>query len=162
MNGSLISIATTAVSIAGGAAGTVFTLGGIGTNISGHRSAKVLVSVEGGTLNGSVEYDQVSLIHDGTNVGFQEYGQLTIHSVDAYSSTSNIGTYFPFMDGNDLVLSYTPDVGMTTAHISALAIGIATEGYIGIGSYDFSMQRCLLKRQVYPQVLLHTSWYCKL
>ena len=140
LNGSLISIATTAVTIAGGAAGTVFTLGGIGTNISGHRSAKVLVSVEakGGTLNGSVEYDQVSLIHDGTNVGFQEYGQLTIHSVDAYSSTSNIGTYFPFMDGNDLVLSYTPDVGMTTAHINALAIGIATEGYIGIGSYDFS------------------------
>ena len=48
----------------------------------------MLVSVEakGGTLNGSVEYDQVSLIHDGTNVGFQEYGQLTIHSVDAYSS----------------------------------------------------------------------------
>ena len=78
LNGSLISIATTAVTIAGGAAGTVFTLGGIGTNISGHRSAKVLVSVEvkGGTLNGSVEYDQVSLIHDGTNVGFQEYGQL--------------------------------------------------------------------------------------
>ena len=140
LNGSLISIATTAVTIAGGAAGTVFTLGGIGTNISGHRSAKVLVSVEagGGTLNGSVEYDQVSLIHDGTNVGFQEYGQLTIHSVDAYSSTSNIGTYFPFMDGNDLVLSYTPDAGMSTAFINAMAIGIATEGYIGIGSYDFS------------------------
>ena len=140
LNGSLISIATTAVSIAGGAAGTVFTLGGIGTNISGHRSAKVLVSVEakGGSLDGSVEYDQVSLIHDGTNVGFQEYGQLTIHSVDAYSSTNNIGTYFPFMDGNDLVLSYTPNAGMTTAHINALAIGIATEGYIGIGSYDFS------------------------
>ena len=140
LNGSLISIATTAVTIAGGAAGTVFTLGGIGTNISGHRSAKVLMSVEagGGTLNGSVEYDQVSLIHDGTNVGFQEYGQLTIHSVDAYSSTSNIGTYFPFMDGNDLVLSYTPDAGMTTAFINAVSIGIATEGYIGIGSYDFS------------------------
>ena len=140
LNGSLISIATTAVTIAGGAAGTVFTLGGIGTNISGHRSAKVLVSVEagGGTLNGSVEYDQVNLIHDGTNVGFQEFGQLTIHSVDAYSSTGNIGTYFPFMDGDDLVLSYTPNAGMTTAHINALAIGIATEGYIGIGSYDFS------------------------
>jgi len=140
LNGSLISIATTAVTIAGGAAGTVFTLGGIGTNISGHRSAKVLVSVEagGGILNGSVEYDQVSLIHDGTNVGFQEYGQLTIHSVDAYSSTGNLGTYFPFMDGNDLVLSYTPEAGMSTAFINAMAIGIATEGYIGIGSYEFS------------------------
>ena len=140
LNGSLISIATTAVTIAGGAAGTVFTLGGIGTNISGHRSAKVLVSVEagGGTLNGSVEYDQVSLIHDGTNVGFQEYGQLTIHSVDAYSSAGNLGTYFPFMDGNDLVLSYTPEAGMSTAFINAMAIGIATEGYIGIGSYEFS------------------------
>ena len=78
LNGSLVSIQSTCVSVAGGAAGTVFTLAGIGTTVSGHRSAKLFVSVEGS--DGSVEYDQVSVIHDGTNVGFQEYGQLTIHS----------------------------------------------------------------------------------
>ena len=84
LNGGLVSIQSTCVSVAGGAAGTVFTLAGIGTTVSGHRSAKLFVSVEGS--DGSVEYDQVSVIHDGTNVGFQEYGQLTIHSSDAYSS----------------------------------------------------------------------------
>ena len=136
LNGSLVSIQSTCVSVAGGAAGTVFTLAGIGTTVSGHRSAKLFVSVEGS--DGSVEYDQVSVIHDGTNVGFQEYGQLTIHSSDAYSSTGNIGTFFPLMVGNDLVVRYTPDAGLTTAFINATAIGIATEGYIGIGSYDMA------------------------
>ena len=136
LNGSLVSIQSTCVSVAGGAAGTVFTLAGIGTTVSGHRSAKLFVSVEGS--DGSVEYDQVSIIHDGTNVGFQEYGQLTIHSNDAYSSTGNIGTFFPLMVGNDLVVRYTPDAGLATAFVNATAIGIATEGYIGIGSYDMA------------------------
>ena len=136
LNGSLVSIQSTCVSVAGGAAGTVFTLAGIGTTVSGHRSAKLFVSVE--ASDGSVEYDQVSIIHDGTNVGFQEYGQLTIHSSDAYSSTGNIGTFFPLMVGNDLVVRYTPDAGLTTAIVNATAIGIATEGYIGIGSYDMA------------------------
>ena len=136
LNGSLVSIQSTCVSVAGGAAGTVFTLAGIGTTVSGHRSAKLFVSVE--ASDGSVEYDQVSIIHDGTNVGFQEYGQLTVHSSDAYSSTGNIGTFFPLMVGNDLVVRYTPDAGLTTAFINATAIGIATEGYIGIGSYDMA------------------------
>ena len=136
LNGSLVSIQSTCVSVAGGAAGTVFTLAGIGTTVSGHRSAKLFVSVE--ASDGSVEYDQVSVIHDGTNVGFQEYGQLTVHSSDAYSSTGNIGTFFPLVVGNDLVVRYTPDAGLTTAIINATAIGIATEGYIGIGSYDMA------------------------
>ena len=59
------------------------------------------------------------------------------------------------MDGNDLVLSYTPDVGMTTAHINALAIGIATEGYIGIGSYDFSFAEYPQKQK--SQILINDS-----
>ena len=56
LNGSLVSIQSTCVSVAGGAAGTVFTLAGIGTTVSGHRSAKLFVSVEGS--DGSVEYDR--------------------------------------------------------------------------------------------------------
>ena len=42
------------------------------------------------------------------------------------------------MVGNDLVVRYTPDAGLTTAFVNATAIGIATEGYIGIGSYDMA------------------------
>ena len=136
LNGSLISIASTVVEIAGGAAGTVFTLAGIGTTISGHRSAKIFMSIE--ASDGSVEHDELTVIHDGTNVGWQEYGQLTIHSLDPYSSGGNIGTYWPYMSGNDLIVSYTPEAGYTTSWVNALAIGIATEGYQGIGTYDFS------------------------
>ena len=42
------------------------------------------------------------------------------------------------MVGNDLVVRYTPEAGLTTAFINATAIGIATEGYIGLGSYDMA------------------------
>ena len=136
LNGSLVSIASTVVEIAGGNAGTVFTLAGIGTTTPGHRSAKIWVSVE--ASDGSVEHDELTVIHDGTNVGWQEYGQLTIHSLDSYSSTGNIGTYWPYMSGESLVVDYTPDAGYTTAWVNAVAIGIATEGYQGIGTYDFS------------------------
>ena len=104
----------------------------------------------------------VSVIHDGTNVGFQEYGQLTIHSSDAYSSTGNIGTFFPLMVGNDLVVRYTPDAGLTTAFINATAIGIATEGYIGIGSYDMAYADVCTKHRYIIIIYTGSSWNCKL
>ena len=54
----------------GGAAGTVFVLVGMEQQFLDIDQA-LFVSVEGS--DGSVEYDQVSVIHDGTNVGFQEW-----------------------------------------------------------------------------------------
>ena len=137
LNGSLVSIASTVVAIAGGNAGTVFTLAGIGTTTPGHRSAKMFMSIE--ASDGSVEYDEVTVIHDGDNIGIQEYGQLTIHSLDPYSSGGNIGTYWASLNSDhDLIVTFTPEAGYTTSWVNAVAIGIATEGYQGIGTYDFS------------------------
>jgi hypothetical protein len=137
--GSLISIASTNVSIAGGAADEIYRFVGVGTNISGTRSAKILVTAE--TDTGRVEYDEVSLICDGTEVSWMEYGQLTIHSYqDPYSSTGNIGTFYSYMNGQDIVLKYTPEAGFTTTRINAIAVAFSTEGYKNTSesSYDFT------------------------
>tara|TARA_B100001063_G_scaffold62847_2_gene56891 strand:- start:2454 stop:15458 length:13005 start_codon:yes stop_codon:yes gene_type:complete len=135
--GGLVSIASSAVEIAGGATANIATLAGIGTDTIGARSAKVLVTVEGS--DGSVEYDEVTLVHDGTNVQLMEYGQLTIHSLDAFSSQGNIGTFgASIASDSTLTLNYTPDAGITTASVNTITVGLTSEGYTGIGTYELS------------------------
>jgi len=137
--GSLVSIASTNVQIAGGAADEIYRFVGVGTNISGTRSAKILVTAE--TDTGRVEYDEVSLISDGTNVSWQEFGQLTIHSyLDPYSSAGNIGTFFSYMNGEDIVLKYTPDAGFTTTRVNAIAVAFSTERYKNESQSDYEFQ----------------------
>ena len=126
--GSLISVASTNVAIAGGEAGELYRFVGVGTNVSGTRSAKLIVSAE--THEGDVEYDEVTIINDGTSVNGVEYGQLTIHSYqDPYSSGGNIGTYWSYMNGQDMVLKFTPDAGFTTCWVNAVAVAFSTERY---------------------------------
>ena len=96
--GGLVSIASSSVEIAGGATANIAVMAGIGTTIAGTRSAKVLVTAQGS--DGSVEYDEVTLVHDGTNVQLMEYGQLTIHSRDSFSTGSNIGTFGASIDSD--------------------------------------------------------------
>jgi len=134
--GGLVSIASSAVKMAGGAETTIVTLAGIGTTVSGTRSAKVLVSVEGS--DGSVEYDELTVVHDGTNVQLMEYGQLSIHSLDAASTGSNIGEFGASISGNDVLVKYTPIAGLTTAYVNTLTVGLSSEGYTGIGTYELS------------------------
>ena len=137
--GSLVSIASTNVQIAGGAADEIYRFVGVGTNISGTRSAKILVTAE--TDTGRVEYDEVSLISDGTNVTWQEFGQLTIHSyLDPYSSAGNIGTFYSYMNGEDIVLKYTPDAGFTTTRVNAIAVAFSTERYKNESQTDYEFQ----------------------
>ena len=91
------------VTVGGGNTVTLATLSGIGTTASNFRSAKVLVLAE--ASDGRIEYDELNLIHDGTEVELLEYGQLSIHSQDAYSAIG-MGTYGVYLSGSDVVLSY--------------------------------------------------------
>ena len=137
LTGGLVSIASSSVEIAGGATENIAVMAGIGTTIAGTRSAKVFVTAQGS--DGSVEYDEVTLVHDGTNVQLMEYGQLTIHSLDAFSSQGNIGTFgASIASDSTLTLNYTPDAGISTVSVTTLAIGLGTENYTGIGTYELS------------------------
>ena len=134
--GGLVSIASSVTQMAGGAETTIVTLAGIGTTVSGSRSAKILVNVEGS--DGTVEYDELTVVHDGTNVQLMEYGQLTIHSLDAYSTGSNIGTFGASISGSDIRVTYTPIAGLTTASVNTITVGLTSEAYTGIGTYELT------------------------
>ena len=132
--GALVSVATSNISISGTTTTEMVRISGIGTETAGVRSAKILVTVESGD---KAEFDELSVIHDGTDVKVLEYGQLSIHSIDAFSS-SGLGTYGISLSGSDIVVTYTPIAGLTTTKVNTVTIGLSSENYRGSGTYDFT------------------------
>jgi hypothetical protein len=100
--GGIVDIESNSVFVSTGST----TIVGIATT---YRAAKVLVSINGN--NGRYEFDELTLIHDGTNVELLEYGQLTNHSGDSFSS-SGLGTYYPYISGSQLNVDFIPNVGV--------------------------------------------------
>ena len=102
-----------------------------------YRSTKILVSIL--SDNQQYEFDELTIIHDGTNVEFLEYGQLTTHSFDSYSS-SGLGTYYPYLSGSELKVDFTPNVGIAVT-INTIQVAFASTTSVGIGTYDMKHAR---------------------
>jgi hypothetical protein len=100
--GGVVDIQSNSVSASSGST----TIIGIATTC---RAAKVLVSIA--AENGKYEFDELTLIHDGTNVELLEYGQLTNHSGDSFSS-SGLGTYYPYISGSQINVDFISNVGV--------------------------------------------------
>ena len=109
------------------------TIVGVGTT---YNSAKILVEITGS--NGQYEFDELNLVHDGTNVELLEYGQITNHSLDSYSS-SGLGTYYPYISGSELKIDFYPNPGIAATFntFQTLMDGISS----GIGTYDIKHAR---------------------
>jgi hypothetical protein len=108
------------------------------TNIVGiastYRSAKVLVQI-GATNSSYFEYDEITYIHDGTNVYFTDYGQLSTNNIVSQSS-SGIGTYNAYLSGSNVNIDLIPDSSTTVEYIvntfnvslgNTIASGIGTQ-----------------------------------
>jgi hypothetical protein len=102
-----------------------------------YRSTKILVSIL--SDNQQYEFDELTIIHDGTNVEFLEYGQLTTHSFDSYSS-SGLGTYYPYLSGSELKVDFTPNVGIAVT-INTIQVAFGSTTSVGIGTYDMKHAR---------------------
>ena len=102
-----------------------------------YRSTKILVSIL--SDNQQYEFDELTIIHDGTNVEFLEYGQLTTHSLDSYSS-SGLGTYYPYLSGSELKVDFTPNVGIAVT-INTIQVAFGSTTSVGIGTYDMKHAR---------------------
>ena len=133
--GGLIAIAATNHRVVGSGVTTVFTLSGIGTSKSNHRAAKIIFSIE--NSEGSAEFDELSIVSVGNSVQTLEYNQLTIHSVDSFQGTG-LGTYEAVKSSDDIVVRYYPNAGIDTTYINAMAIGLSTEGYVGLGTFTYT------------------------
>jgi hypothetical protein len=104
-----------------------------------YRAAKILVSIAINDTN-QYEFDELNIIHDGTNVEFLEYGQLTNHALDLYSS-SGLGTYYPYLSGSQLKVDFIPNIGVSTAIVNTIQVAFASTSTVGVGTYDIKHAR---------------------
>jgi hypothetical protein len=102
-----------------------------------YTSVKGLVEVTG--HNGEYEFTEFNLVHNGTNVEFMEYGQLTNHSFDEYSSPG-LGTFYPYISGSRLKVDFISNLGLSTtgfgATVNTIQVAIANTTFSGIGTFD--------------------------
>ena len=103
-----------------------------------YRAAKILVSISAN--NQQYEFDELTVIHDGTNVEFLEYGQLTNHSTNSFSS-SGLGTYYPYISGSQVNIDFVPNVGLTTATVNTIQVLFGATTAVGVGTYDMKHAR---------------------
>ena len=133
--GGIVSLATTSVLVS---SGTTTTIVGIAST---NRSLKLLVQIGANYGSGPYDFDEINLIHDGTDVHMIDYGQLTTNNVLSYS-TSGLGTYNSYISGSEIKLDFIPNSGIgTTAIINAVYVSIASTEAIGIGSFDMKHAR---------------------
>jgi hypothetical protein len=89
------------------------------TNIVGiastYRSAKVLVQI-GATNSSYFEYDEITYIHDETNVYLMDYGQLSTNNTTSQSS-AGIGTYNAYLSGSNVNIDLIPNSSTTVEYI---------------------------------------------
>jgi hypothetical protein len=109
--------------------GTATTIVGIAST---YRSSKVLVMVNGD--NGRLEYDELSILHDGTNVDLLEYGQLATDT-DTTGGGAGLGTYTASMATGDIIVQFVPHTGIA-ASVDTIRVSIAdtASGSTGIGT----------------------------
>jgi hypothetical protein len=104
---------------------------------STYTSSKVLVEISDD--NNEYVFDELSIVHDGTNVEFINYGQLNTFTQDSFSS-SGFGTYHAYLSGSKVNIDFIPNVGVA-ATINAAQISIANTSTTGIGSFDMLYAR---------------------
>jgi hypothetical protein len=107
------------------------TIVGIGST---YTSSKILVSV--GTTNNDYQFDELNVVHDGTNVEFISYGQLT----NTLYSSSGLGTYNAYISGSNLNVDFIPNVGVA-ASVSTIQVSIANTSSSGIGTLTMNYMK---------------------
>ena len=99
---------------------------------SSYRTSKILLEISGN--NGELQFEEINLIHNGTNVESMQYGQLTNDTLDMFG-TSGLGTYNAYILGSNVVLDFTPNPGIAIT-ANSLVVSIASTSSIGTGRKD--------------------------
>lgn len=100
---------------------------------SGFRSSKLLVQIDS---NSYYEIDEITYIHDGTDVHFVEYGQVTTDTVVPKSS-SGIGYYDVRMSNNQVIVSLIPFEETASDYtVNTFKISLSDSSKSGIGSTE--------------------------
>ena len=101
---------------------------GTTTNVVGiastYRSLRVLVEITPDLDDMSeFEYNEFTVLHDGTNVDLMEYGELTT-SQGGYSDPG-FGTFYPYISGTDLKVDFVPNASIgTTCVVNTIQVAL--------------------------------------
>jgi len=131
--GNIVKIESSTTTISQGTS-TETTIVGIAST---YRASKVLVEFV--SSNGSYfEFDEITLLHDGSNVNILDYGQISNSNRSSYGAFG-IGTYNAYISGSVVNLSIIPNVGLETAYnVNTLSISIAGSTGVDTGSLTFN------------------------
>ncbi|MGA1046374.1 MAG: hypothetical protein ACO3UU_00005 [Minisyncoccia bacterium] len=100
---------------------------------STYRSSKVLVQI-GSTDSSYFEYDEITYIHNGTDVYLLSYGQLSTNTFGSESS-SGIGTYDVYISGSNVQIDLIPfDSTTIDYNVNLFAVSIGNTSVSGIGT----------------------------
>ena len=125
--GGAVKVETTSSSVSVGTTTNIVSIA------STFESAKVLVEVK--TVDGEYEFDELTLLHNGTDVDLLEYGQLTTAG-EFGASTPGFGTYHPYIDGSNIKVDFIPNVSVASS-VNTVVVAISSEG-VGVGSFGFN------------------------
>jgi hypothetical protein len=103
---------------------------------STYRAFKVLVQI-GSTVASYFEVDELTVIHDGTNVELLEYGQLTTDNLTSFAS-SGIGTYDAYISGSNINIDLTPSLALSDDYtVNTIFVAIGNSSAVGVGTSSF-------------------------
>ena len=126
--GDSINIASSTKTLALGTSASTTVVGIAST----YRSSKVLVSYAASDKS-HYEVDELTVVHDGTNVELMEYGQLTTE-MGSEDGTPGLGTYSASLSGSYVNLNFTPNVSTASTYvINTLRVSIASTNSESVG-----------------------------
>ena len=99
-----------------------------------YRGSKILVSYAASDSS-YFEHDEITLIHDGTNVDLVEYGQLTTSNVGSASGEPGLGTYSAYIAGGRVSLDLHPTVSTASTYVAnTVHIDFGNASSAGVGT----------------------------
>ena len=127
--GNVVKVGSSSTSLSVGTT-TATTIVGIAST---YRSSKVLVQI-GATNSSYYQYDELTVIHDGTNVNLLEYGHLSTNLLSPQSS-SGLGTFNAYLSGSNLNIDFIPNSPLSVQYnVNTIEISISNNSSVGIGS----------------------------
>ena len=110
---------------------------------STHNSVKVLVEITPDINTTEFEYNNLNIVHNGTDIELLEYGQLTTTGSNDDADVG-LGTYSAAINGSNLEVIFHPNSGVgigTTGVVNTIQVGLATAGITGIGTHNMKHAR---------------------
>ena len=99
-----------------------------------YRGSKVLVSYAASDAS-YWEHDEITLVHDGTNVDLVEYGQLTTGNVGSASGEPGLGTYSAYIAGSRVHLDLHPTVSTASTYVAnTVHVDFGNASSAGVGT----------------------------